>query len=417
LHRVQALIAKGADVNAWSYGSTALMLASDKGHLGVVQALLAAGADVNAKTSYGSTALTVASSNGHLDVVQALLARGADVNGSGALGGASANGHLEVVQALLAKGANVNAGSPGGPTVLMAASRQGHLEVVQALLASGADVNARNNLNFGSGLGFGLTALLYASQQGHLDVVQALLAHGADVNARMNDGKTALMLAALNGHLDVVQALLKAGAELNLTTDQAATALKLAEERGHADVVEFLKSAGGVTTDAEFASIDRIVILPVIDARSDKTAKIKLDGLRKYVQKILETKHYAAVEADIAPPDARWVLVVTVTDLYNSSSGIRDATVEGILCDTQGQDSLPICGGHGSKFWSATGYGEFTPVTAAPLTAQSNVANAAAGDAMAYLIMDIISLSKRDVLASAVFNLVNSIPKQPKKRK
>ena len=56
------------------------MMASQQGHLDVVQALLAKGADVNAKDNDGATALMLASQNGHLDVVQALLAKGADVN-------------------------------------------------------------------------------------------------------------------------------------------------------------------------------------------------------------------------------------------------------------------------------------------------------------------------------------------------
>jgi serine/threonine-protein phosphatase 6 regulatory ankyrin repeat subunit B len=42
--------------------------------------LLAQGADVNAKTSTSATALIMASQNGHLEIVRALLANGADIN-------------------------------------------------------------------------------------------------------------------------------------------------------------------------------------------------------------------------------------------------------------------------------------------------------------------------------------------------
>ena len=72
---VQALLAKGADVNAKGRnGVTALMAASENGRRDVLQTLLAKGADVNAKTNDGATALMAACQNGHSDVVQALLA-------------------------------------------------------------------------------------------------------------------------------------------------------------------------------------------------------------------------------------------------------------------------------------------------------------------------------------------------------
>ena len=98
---VQTLLAKGADVNAKttktiirsmslganfsgsaeidSAGSAALMFASKHGHTPVVEALLAKGADVNSKDEGGYTALIMASLD-QLAVVKLLLAKGADVN-------------------------------------------------------------------------------------------------------------------------------------------------------------------------------------------------------------------------------------------------------------------------------------------------------------------------------------------------
>jgi len=248
---VQALLAKGADVNAKANdGQTALMVASshEQGfglldHPNIVPALLAQGADVNAKDRTGQTALMHASYSGHLDIVRALLAKGASVNakdndGRTALlvvaskppadqgpsaefamaraAGAAAGAEEflgPVVQALLAKGADVNDKDSNGETALMWASRFGHLGVVQVLLAKGADVNAK--------MGNGRTALMVASSNAfdwiyhlehldqRLDVVQALLAKGADVNAKGNNGLTAL-IATTNAKIRAV--LVEAGA-------------------------------------------------------------------------------------------------------------------------------------------------------------------------------------------------------------
>jgi ankyrin repeat protein len=62
-----------------NYGGTALIYAANHGYE-MVEALLTKGADVNAKANNGSTALMAAAQTGHIEIVEALLARGADVN-------------------------------------------------------------------------------------------------------------------------------------------------------------------------------------------------------------------------------------------------------------------------------------------------------------------------------------------------
>ena len=94
------------------------------------------GAGVNTRgTDYGETALIAASQEGHIDVVQALLDKGADVNvkannGTTALIAAAQEGHIEVVRALLDKGADVYAKNNGGVPALIIAALMGHKEVV-----------------------------------------------------------------------------------------------------------------------------------------------------------------------------------------------------------------------------------------------------------------------------------------------
>jgi ankyrin repeat protein len=105
------LINNGADVNASNnFGSTALILASSRGHTDIVRLLIDHGADVNASNKYGDTALMWASSSRLFDIVRLLLDAGADVNASDSFGEtaliwASFYDHYDIVELLRSKGA------------------------------------------------------------------------------------------------------------------------------------------------------------------------------------------------------------------------------------------------------------------------------------------------------------------------
>ena len=189
-----------------------LISASVYGDTKLVRKLLDEGADVNAKSGSGSTALMMASSKGHKEIVAMLLEKkyGADVNvknneGWTALDRASLNEHTEIVEMLLKNGADVNTKDNGGYTALIEASRKGHTEIVAMLLEKGADVNATNNI--------GWTALIWASVNGHKETVAKLLKDGADINAKTNLGKTALMMARWEGRRTEIINMLTAAIE------------------------------------------------------------------------------------------------------------------------------------------------------------------------------------------------------------
>jgi TonB family protein len=183
---VKALIESGADVNTErdEYGRTALMLASEKNHLGVVKALLAANADLEAKDNTGETALIDAAWGDHLEMVRTLLAAHADLE----------------------------SGDKTGDTALMLASAHGHVSVALALLAAKAKVDARDSE--------GETPLMVASRNDEPAVVRLLLAAKADVNAKADDGSTALMMAAQKGNAEVVRLLRTAGATGDVIVQQ-----------------------------------------------------------------------------------------------------------------------------------------------------------------------------------------------------
>ena len=128
-------------------GSTALMLAVEKGHVDVVARLLQGGADSNVKTRNGLTALMSAARTGNVDAVKHLLLGGADPNiqtqdGWTALMFAIDRGHDHVMPHLLLGGVKPNIKSNDGETAMMKASWNGLVDNVmpsQLMLGSGVD--------------------------------------------------------------------------------------------------------------------------------------------------------------------------------------------------------------------------------------------------------------------------------------
>lgn len=114
-----------------------LVFAAIKADLKRARFLLARGARVNKSCAfYEYTALMHASEGGHLEVVRELYEKGANVNTAGADGGVTAlmcaclGGHLEVVRELCGRNGNVNAArTDDGVTALMDACLEGNLGV------------------------------------------------------------------------------------------------------------------------------------------------------------------------------------------------------------------------------------------------------------------------------------------------
>ncbi len=114
-----------------------LWTAARKGDAVAVEALLAKGADVNAKFRYGATALSYAADKGHTEVVKVLLARGANVEvedtfyKSRPIHWAAINGHAAIVKMLLDKGAT------GIDDALMISVGNNNAEIVRIALDKG----------------------------------------------------------------------------------------------------------------------------------------------------------------------------------------------------------------------------------------------------------------------------------------
>ncbi|KAM3525100.1 hypothetical protein MY4038_007456 [Beauveria bassiana] len=264
------------DVNARDHRqASALLMAAERGHVGIVQTLLQVGetpsifggkstifpaaaqlyhsvvgnasdtarkVDLDSRDCDGNSALLLAAKKGHLRVVKDLLCKGkVDVNSKNiahesALLSASRHGYIEIVQTLLARdGVDVNAKGCGGHSAIMLAAKNGHLRVVEDLLNAGkVNANSKNNAHE--------SALLPASRYGTL-----LSRGGVDVNAKSVRGESAIMLAAKNGYLRVVEALLDTGkVDVRFENMEHQSALMLASGGGHIEVVKILLSYDGV---------------------------------------------------------------------------------------------------------------------------------------------------------------------------
>jgi len=219
-----------------------LCLAALKGDNDKVKKILKDGkVSVNDK----NTALIWASQNGHLEVVKLLVVYRANVNekdknGNSSLLSASLNGHLEVVKFLLANGANLNDKGKYGKTALMQSSGQGHINLVKYLLEKGMAVNGKDDDE--------QTALMLSSENGHIEIVKYLLANGANLNDKDKYGRNALMLANIFGYFEVVKYLLTNGAIVNEINSYGTTALMLASQYGHLQLVKYLLEKGADPT-------------------------------------------------------------------------------------------------------------------------------------------------------------------------
>jgi ankyrin repeat protein len=244
---VAFLLEKGIGINQTDQnGRTALMEASEYGHVEIVKLLLAKeNIEINQKDKYGQTALIWASRQGHVEIVKLLLAKENieinqtdNINGNTALIWASIYGHVEIVKLLLAKdNIKINQTDGLGRTALMWASEQGHEEIVKLQLAK---ENIEINLKDKSGC----TALMRASSRGHVEIVKILLENkNIEINQTDNiNGWTALIWASEGGHVEIVNILLeKENIEINQQDEiYGRTAIIYVSKESHVEIVKLL---------------------------------------------------------------------------------------------------------------------------------------------------------------------------------
>jgi ankyrin repeat protein len=205
-HREEDYVVACKHVKYGGKQRTRLMSLARAGDDKRVSLLLKVGADVDARDTRGSTALHIASSKGHAPVVRRLLDKGMDVEGTDVHGYtplhiASYEGQASVVYALLAKGADASAVDKWGYTSLSLAIRAGRTAVVSLLLEAGVDPNGREITdNRGeddvTNVSIPLMEAAGDFKTSRAPIVHLLLRHGANVNAEGSLGCTPLHSAS-----------------------------------------------------------------------------------------------------------------------------------------------------------------------------------------------------------------------------
>lgn len=140
------LVSKGADVNFNMKLGSVLTLAAETGNIEICKLLISKKADVNYKSPDGqTTALMIASFKGHSEVVKLLLGvKGLKINdinakGATALIQAADMNHTEIIKLIVAKGADVNIKMNNGYTALVFSFARKNVEAVEILCKNGAN--------------------------------------------------------------------------------------------------------------------------------------------------------------------------------------------------------------------------------------------------------------------------------------
>jgi len=226
-------------------GSGPLLVAAQNGHLEIVKALTKELQEhfspermlelINEAKKGGATALYLASQNGHPGVVSYLIDSRASVHKAldteeTPMFIASQGGHDAVAKILLEAQADVNKGKKDKTSPLYIASQNGHTSLVKLLLDAKASLNAQNDSM--------ATALFISSQKGYGDIVSTLLSRNADYSLKIKGHAQPLYIAAMKGHVKVVTMLIEARADVNATPLHKTTPLQIAIRNGFTDPTE-----------------------------------------------------------------------------------------------------------------------------------------------------------------------------------
>jgi ankyrin repeat protein len=248
------LISKKADTGLKSAGGETAMHFAVRGFneekienfKKIIDALIAKGADINAKANFGDTPIFSAFQP---ELIKHSIDKGADVNAADNFGRAPLHRAMNAKTAalLLEKGAALEARDINGATPLCHAASYDK-ELTEFLISKGADVNARGygrrTVKRASMEHLWQAPILLAAYYRKTDIAELLLAKGAKIDTAGDNGKTALHLAAMDGSKSMIELLIDRGAALNAADKYGNSPLKLSLENDRIEASEILRKRG-----------------------------------------------------------------------------------------------------------------------------------------------------------------------------
>ena len=238
---------------------TALMLAANLGHLGMVETMLKhPDVKLDLQDQNGMTALYLAAREDHYEVVQVLLDAEASIDivdfhaGRSPLRCAAERDLDEMVDLLLQYGAEPELKDREGGTATLRAVNRGAIKALEKMMEHDVDLRCTDEV--------GQSLLHGAARNGYDEIVRLLLGDRSQKEKRLHPEvqdtyrMTPLHEAARNGKEVIVSILLENGADASLKDEFNRTPYTVAWQYGHQKIMQMLeKSSSG---DQAAASLD-----------------------------------------------------------------------------------------------------------------------------------------------------------------
>jgi ankyrin repeat protein len=230
-----------------TYGPYELWEAADNGDLGTVIECLDQGIYVDISDDNGITALMLASQSGHLNVVEYLAINNANINakpkfpGTPPLIAAARNNHVDVVEYLIRHNAEIDAKDDYGRQAIHYTANYGYYILTDMLIYYEADCDEPDN--------YGRTPLYYAIINAQTEIAKLLVANNADILKIDSNGNSYLHLAADIDTITLIDYMLESNIPYNLTNNNNMSILDLAVYYGNYYLVERLIEKGAIPND------------------------------------------------------------------------------------------------------------------------------------------------------------------------